>query len=319
MADMVIVSDYAGELFGKKLAKRLMCQHVSVKREYFQDEEIDVQIGDNVRGREVCYVAPWFPDPTRRFTEIAFVNSALKYSSAARIIDVFTYLGFMKKDFKDRPRVPISIREVAESIERYAHRLLSIDPHSPQIQGVFRIPADWLDGSVLVAEDIKKRYELTKTKVVSPDIGAVKRSKILAERIGQKKLAIVYKMRDISTGETTAEDVIGDIDNMDIVFWDDQAVTLDSLCGGAKIAKERGANKIYAYCTHGLMVPKNGVSAEQRIRESEIEKLYITDTIPRPDSYFEENPKIELISCMELFAEALKRIHENRSVSELFR
>lgn len=318
MAEMIIVSDYAGEMFAKKLTDKLGCQYVSVEIKYFPDREADIEIMDNIRGREAYYICPYFPDPMKRLSEILFVNSALKYSSAEKIIDVPTYLGFMKKDWKDRPRVPISIREVAVSMEPYVDRVVTIDMHSPQIQGMFRMPLDHLDGTVLFADHIKKNYDVSKIIITSPDVGGVRRARKLAERIGTKELAIVYKIRDSKTNEVTTEEVVGNVEGKKVVLIDDQAITLDSLCEAAKLVKSRGAEEVYAYCTHGLMASKEEVTAEDKLSKSLIEKLYITDTIPRSEQYFRENPKVELISCVDLFAKALKRIHENESLSKLF-
>jgi ribose-phosphate pyrophosphokinase len=319
MAEMVIVSDYCGELFGKKLAEKLECAYIPISIKYFPDGEPDIEIMDNVRGKEVYYVCPYFPDPIKRKTEIDLINSTLKYSSAEKIIDVATYLGFMKKDWKDRPRVPISIREVAEAIEKYANRILTIDMHSPQIQGMFRIPLDHLDATVLFADHIKNNFNVSDIVIASPDVGGVKRAKLLADRIGNKEIAIVYKIRDTKTGKVTAVDVIGNVEKKKVVFYDDQAITLGSLCEAAKAVKQKGAKEVYAYCTHGLLVKKDGISAEKRVSDSLLEELYITDTIPRPDSYFEQNKKIKCISCTDLFANAISRIHNNESLSELFR
>ena len=273
-----------------------------------------------MRGRKVYYVCPFFPEPVKRFTEIAFVNSAIKYSSADSIIDVPTYLGFMRKDWKDRPRVPISIRETAESMEKYAKKVITMDMHSRQIQGVFRIPLDHLDSSVLFAAHINSRPDRQDIVIASPDIGATKRTQKLIGHIGADRMVIVYKLRNVSTGDVSAVDVLGDVAGRSVVFIDDQAVTLGSLCEGAKAVMERGAASVDAYVTHGLNVPdKRGVTAEQRLAESLINKLYITDTIPRPDSYFTANPKIKCISCVSLFAEAIRRDYNDESISELFK
>jgi ribose-phosphate pyrophosphokinase len=319
MEEMVIVSDYAGEIFAKKLANRLMCQYVPVEIKYFSDGEPDIELMDNIRNRDAYYICPYFPNPMRRDSEIKFVNSTLRYSSAEKVIDVPTYLGFMKKDWKDRARVPISIREVAVTMEPYADRVVTIDMHSPQIQGMFRIPLDHLDGSVLFADHIRENHELSDIIITSTDIGGAKRAKKLAERVGTREVAIVYKMRDPRTGDVTAEEVIGNVDGKKVIFIDDQAITLDSICEATKLVKEKGAKEVYAYCTHGLMVQKKGITAEKRIADSLVEKLYITDTIPRNDSYFEENLKVGLISCVELFAKALTKIHKGEPLSALFK
>jgi len=126
-------------------------------------------------------------------------------------------------------------------------------------------------------------------------------------------------MRDARTNDVTIENVIGNVEDKIVIFVDDQAITLDSLTEAAKLVKSRGAREVYAYSTHGLMAPRKGVTAEDKLANSVIKKLYITDTIPRSEQYFQENPKLGLISCVDLFAEALRRIHENEPLSELFK
>jgi ribose-phosphate pyrophosphokinase len=334
MPEMVIVSDYAGRAFGEALADRLMCDHIPISIKYFPDGEADIQVMDNVRGKHTYYVCPFFPKPLQRWSEIILANSALKYSRAEKIIDVPTYLGFMKKDFKDKPRTAIAMREVfVSAIEPYAHGVITMELHSPQIQGMCRLPFDPLTGSVLFAKHINEHYDPEKIKILdttnekvndllimSPDIGGVRRTRDLVKRTGRDKLGIIPKERSIDTGEISVDDLLGDIEDKDAGFLDDQAITLGSLIKGAYLAKERGAKNVYAYCTHGLMVPdKKGVTAEKNLADSDIDKLYITDTIWRSPEYFEQNPKIELISCVELFAKAIKSDFENKSISELFK
>ena len=319
MSEAVIVSDYAGEAFGKKIANMLEWNYVPVESRYFNDGELDIQVKDNIRGRDAFYICPYFPDPVRRHTEIQLINSALKYSSARRVIDVPTYLGFMKKDWKDRPRVPISIREVAVMMEQYANKVITLDMHSDQIQGMFRIPLDHLDGSVLFASDIKKNYELDKIMICSPDSGGGKRAKRLTERLGGKEYAMVYKIRDVQTGDVIAVNVMGNVEGKRAIFIDDQGVTLKSLSEAANKVLEYGAIGADAYVTHGLMVSDDGgVKAEDRLAQSQLRKLIFTDTIPRDKSYFDSNPKIRCLSSIPLVGASIERDHYNKSLSRLF-
>lgn len=318
MHDIVIVSDYAGGILGKKIAAKIGCQYVHTSIESFPDGEADIRVTESIRGRTAHYVCPFYPNPMRRKSEIDFVNSTLKYSSAASVVDVSTYLGFMKKDWKDKPRVPISIREIAVSMEQYAQRVITMDMHSHQIELGFRIPLDHLDGTKLIAEDIKDRFDLENLTIASPDIGRAKWARRVAERSGVRNIAIVYKLRDPVTLEVVAEGVFGDIDGKDVVFVDDQAVTLGTLTAGANAVRERGARSVCAYVSHGVMAPKNGTTAEQKLADSLLTNLYMTDSIPREDAYYKGNPKIMPISCVDLFAEAIIRNHTGRSLSELF-
>lgn len=319
MSDIVIVSDYAGEIFAKKIAEKRGWNYVHTEITRFSDEEFRPQLTQNIRGREVYYICPFQPDPVKRFTEVQLINSALKDSSAERIIDVPTYLGWMKQDWKDRPRVPISIRDVAIMMEQYAKSVLTIDMHSPQIQGVFRIPLDHLDGSVLFAEAIRANYDLSKVRIASADIGGAKRAQKLAERLDLEELAIVYKLRDPKTGKPKSAGVMGDVKGKKVIIFDDQGVSLESLEEGARLVMNHGAESVDGACTHLIATEKEGIRAEDRLTRSLIGTLYTSDTIPRPDSYFAENPKIRLVTSVNLFAEAIRRIHNNESLSELFR
>ncbi len=321
MSKLVVVSDYAGELLARQVANKIGCEYVPFHSKYFCDTEIDPQLSANVRGHGVYYFCPYWPDPLRRDTEIKLLNSTLMYSSAGKIFSFPTYLGLMKKDWKDKPRVPISIREVAVgTMEPYVDHMLTIDMHSPQIQGMFRIPSDNLDGTVLFAPHIRDHFDLSRIIVVAPDLGATRRARTLAERLNLREFAIVYKMRDPVTGKVTAEGIFGNVDGKTCILVDDQAVTLSSQVEAATLLRAHGAEDIHSYTTHGLMVEgDDGISAERRLSDSLIEKLYITDTIPRPDSYFEEHSgNVGLVTSVNLFAEAVIRTHEGRSLSELF-
>lgn len=318
MAELIIISDYAGKHFATNISNKLHCNCVNAEIKYFPDDEADIQISQNIRGKRVYYVCPFYPDPMRRYAEILFTCSAMKYSSPDSITLVAPYMGFMKKDWKDKPRVPISIRTVAESIEPYAKKLITADMHSNQVQGMFRIPVDHLDASVVFARHIKETYGTKNIIITSPDIGAMKRTRKLSERLQEGEISVIYKLRNIETGDVQATNLLGDVSGKKIIFMDDQAVTLGSLCEAARLVKEKGAEEIYAYVTHGLMVKKNGQTAEERLSDSLIDKLYITDTIHKPDDYFSNNSKIELIPLFELFAEAIRRDFNNESVSELF-
>lgn len=329
MAEIVIVSDYAGDPLARKIAHRLECQYIPINMGRFPDGETDLQVTKSIRSRSVHFVCPYYPDPERRFTQIYLTGNALRNSSAERIVAVPTYLGFMKQDRKDKPRVPISIQAVAEATERYAHRVITMDMHADQSESAFRLPLDHLDGTVLIAKHIMDHYELANVTLGSPDIGRGKRVKSISRRTGIRRMALVDKDRDVKTGETTYTGVIGDVSGRDVIFYDDQAISLGTLSLAAKAVLERGAKRVISYCSHGIMAPKKArdevtgeervvSTAEQRLADSPIEMLYFTDSIPRPDSYFEANPKINLISCVDLFAEAIERNHLGKSLSILF-
>ncbi len=317
MPEMVIVSDYAGERLGRAIAQKIGCKYVDTRVDDFSDGEEDIKVKDEVRGRDAFFICPYQPDPRRRSHEIMLINSVIA-DSAYRVIDVPTYLGYMKKDWKDEARVPISIREEAKIIEQYADRVLTMSMHSPQIQGIFRIPLDHLDVSVIFTPHVKRYIDTSNLVVASPDIGGAKRAQILAEGVGTHNLAIVYKLRDPLTKEVTSKGVMGDVDGKDVLFIDDQAVTCQSLVAAAEEVKGKGAKRVLAYCCHPVLSEKDGIPAWKRIQDSEIERLYVTDTIPTLPTVPDGCESIEVVSSLPLFSEAIARLNANRSLSALF-
>jgi len=314
----VILSNTTGEPFARRVAERLKVPYVETKNERFADGEPDLAVKESIRGADVFYICPFYPDPMEMYTEVDLMNSAIRYASAERITDVPTYMGFMRKDWKDVPRCPISIREVAIMMEKYADRVLTMTPHSPQLQGVFRIPTDPLEPLPLLKKYCKELGLVGRdVTVVSPDTGGAKGTERLARILGSP-MGLIWKRR--IEGEPEALYFIGDLRDVkdrDVLLYDDMLGTFGSMEEGADKLKSLGARSIRCFATHGLLSQKTGLTAEERVERSPVDEVVFTDTIPRSQEYLDRHPKLTQLSVADLFAEAIKRIHRNRSVSEL--
>ncbi len=280
--------------------------------EQFRDGEIHFYIDENVRGEDVFVLQTGARETNFHLMELFIMIDALKRASAERITAVIPYYCYARQDWKDRPRVPLSARLIADLMETAgAGRVLTMDLHSPQIQGFFSVPVDNLMAGVVLAEHIKK-MNLNKLTVVSPDAGGVGRARWFAKRL-HAKLGIIDKRRP-KPNISEVLHVIGEVEGHDVVLMDDMVDTGGTLVKGAEALKNEGANKIYAACTHPVLSGE----ALTRINESCLEKLIVTDTIPLKEKA-EMTERIQVLSVAELFGEAIRRIHLGSSVSSLFR
>ncbi len=278
----------------------------------FSDGEISVRIGNSVRGSDVFIIQSTCPPVNDNLMELLIMMDALKRASAGRVNVVMAYYGYARQDRKDKSRVPITAKLVADLLSvAGADRVISVDLHADQIQGFFDIPLDRLQAMPIIADYIASHnFDMSKLVVVSPDVGSVKRSRALAERLGVP-MAIIDKRRP---RENVAEvmNVIGDVEGKDVIMIDDIIDTGGTLVGAAKALKNLGAENIYAACTHALL----SGPAIDRIKDSPILKMITTNTIPLAKE--KQIEKIEVISIAELIAKAIQRIHEGKSVSVLF-
>ncbi len=280
--------------------------------EQFSDGEIHFYIDENVRGEDVFVLQTGSRETSFHLMELFIMIDALKRSSAERITAVIPYYCYARQDWKDRPRVPLSARLVADLMETAgAGRVLTMDLHSPQIQGFFSVPVDNLMAGVVLAEHIQQ-MNLKKLTVVSPDAGGVGRARWFAKRL-QAKLGIIDKRRS-KPNVSEVLHVIGEVKGNDVVLLDDMIDTGGTLVKGAEALKNEGANRIFAACTHPVL----SGNALDRINESCLERLIVTDTIPLKEKA-EMTDKIQVLSVAELFGEAIRRIHLGSSVSSLFR
>ncbi len=281
----------------------------------FPEGEISVKIGRDVRGADVFLVQGTSPPSNDNIMELLIMIDALKRASAARITAVLPFYGYGRQDRKDRPRVPISAKLVANLITAAgADRVLTIDLHAAQIQGFFDIPVDHLYAAPVFIKRLKKIFPPAARKkltIVSPDVGGITMADLFAEHF-KCPLAIVDKRRVADT-KIEVRNVIGDVKGRNILVIDDLISTGNSLISAIKILQEREAGEIHAAITHPLLPGK----AAGNLDRSPLKTLWVSDTIPLGEEAA-KSPKIKIISIAELLGEAIKRIHENTPVSILF-
>lgn len=295
----------------KEIAAYLKIELGNIVLSRFSDGEIHIYIDENVRGADVFIIQTGAYDANFHLLELFLMLDAFKRASAERITTVIPYYCYARQDWKDRPRVPISARLVADLLEEAgADRVLTMDLHSPQIQGFFSIPVDNLMSAPVLASYIAK-LNLENLTIVSPDAGGVGRARVFARRMGAS-LAIIDKRRP-SPNVAQVLHVIGDVKGRDVVIFDDMVDTAGTLVLSAEALKKEGARKILAACTHPVLSGK----AIEKIEDSPLEKLIVTDTIPLNDKA-QACRKIITLSVAELFGEAIRRINEGSSVSSLF-
>jgi ribose-phosphate pyrophosphokinase len=278
----------------------------------FSDGEILVEIGENVRGRDVYIIQSTCAPTNDNLMELLIMADALKRASAATITAVMPYYGYARQDRKAAPRTPITAKLVADLITTSGiDRVVTIDLHAGQIQGFFNIPVDNLYAAPVILSYLKTRFDGQPVVMVSPDAGGTERARAFAKRLGCT-LAVIDKRR---TGPNVAEimHLIGDVRDKIAIILDDMVDTAGTLTQAAKALKENGAKAVFACATHGVL---SGPAIE-RINNSDIEEIVLTDTIPL-GSKQEQTTKVQVLSVAALLAEAIKRIHEDESVSSLF-
>lgn len=294
-----------------------ICTHLGVplgqaKVKTFSDGEIMVEIGENVRGRDIYVVQSTCAPSNNNLMELLIMIDALKRASAATITAVIPYYGYARQDRKVAPRTPITSKLVADLITTAgADRVVTVDLHAGQIQGFFNIPVDNLYAAPVILEKLRERFPHNNIVMVSPDAGGTERARAFAKRLGCT-LAVIDKRR---TGPNVAEvmHLIGDVKDKTAIILDDMIDTAGTLTQAAKALKEHGAKTIYACATHGVL----SGPAIDRINDSDIETVLITDTVPLGEKA-QQTAKIAVLGVAELLAEAIRRIHEDESVSSLF-
>jgi len=283
----------------------------SAKVKTFSDGEIMVEIGENVRGRDVYVIQSVCAPANNNLMELLIMADALKRASAASITAVIPYFGYARQDRKVAPRTPITSKLVADLITTAGmDRLLTIDLHAGQIQGFFDIPVDHLYAAPVILGDINERFS-ARVVVVSPDAGGTERARAFAKRL-DAGLAIIDKRR---SGPNVSEvmNIIGDVEDEVCIIVDDMIDTAGTLCQAAQALKDKGARKVYAFATHPVL----SGPALDRISESCLEEVVVTNTIPIGDK-LQHCSKLRTLSVAELLAEAIRRIHGGESVSSLF-
>lgn len=277
----------------------------------FSDGEIMVEIGENVRGKDVFVIQPTCTPVNHNLMELLIMMDACKRASARRLTAVVPYYGYARQDRKVAPRVPISAKLVADLITAAgAKRLLSMDLHAGQIQGFFNIPVDHLFAAPVLLDYLKAHFK-NNVVMVSPDAGGVERTRAYARRL-DADLAIIDKRRE-GPNEARAMNIIGSVKDRLAIILDDMVDTAGTLTQAAGALADAGATKVYACCTHPVL---SGPAIE-RIINSPIEQLIVTNTIPLTDKATACR-KITQLSIAPLLGEAIRRIHEEDSVSSLF-
>ena len=293
-----------------------ICQHLQILQgkavvQTFSDGEIMVEIGENVRGRDVFVMQSTCSPVNQNLMELLVLMDALKRASAWRITAVLPYYGYARQDTKVLPRVPISAKLVADLITvAGGHRVICLDLHANQIQGFFDIPVDNLFAAPVLLEYIRQYFN-SDLVIVSPDAGGVERARAFAKRLNAS-LAIIDKRRD-EDQKVKAMHIIGEVEGKAAIILDDMVDTGGTLTEAAKALAENGALSINACCTHAVL----SGNAIGRIEESAIENLIVTDSIPlQPET--KGCKKIKVLTVANLLGEAIKRSHLNDSVSSLF-
>ncbi len=315
MADskLMVFSGNANKPLAEAVAKHLGMRLGKIEATTFSDGEISIEILENVRGKDVFVIQPTCAPTNQNLMELILMVDAFKRSSSYRITTVIPYLGYSRQDRRLRSaRSPISAKVVANLITTAgADRVLTIDLHAEQIQGFFDAPADNIYASpVLLADMWKQRTD--NMIVVSPDVGGVVRARALAKQLDDSDLAIIDKRRP-KANESKVMNLIGDVSGKSCIMIDDIVDTAGTLCHAADALKEKGAERVIAYCTHAVLSGK----ALENIENSELDELVVTDTIPLPERLV-NCPKIRQLSISSLLAETIRRIHFEESVSTIY-
>ena len=280
----------------------------------FSNDESFVKINDNVSGADVFVIQPTCYPVNDNLIDLLIIIDALKRASAQRINCVIPYYAYARSDKKDQPRVPITAKLIADLITvAGAHRVITVDLHADQIQGFFNIPVDHLYAIPTFARYFKSIMPMDDIVVVSPDSGGANRARALAKRLNCT-LAIGDKRRSGNEDKTELLNIIGDVKGKSAILFDDIIDTGGSLIKVSKALVEKGAKKIYAACTHGVLSGNAVVNLEA----SPIEKLFITNTIPLSEEK-KNCQKIIQLSIAEMLAIAIKKVHIEESISILFR
>jgi ribose-phosphate pyrophosphokinase len=310
--ELKLFSGNANRALAEEIAQYLRVPLGEGEVSRFSDGEIFVQFNENVRGADVFVVQPTCPPVNDTLMELLIMTDALKRASAHRVTAVLPYYGYARQDRKVAGRAPISAKLVADLLEAAGvNRVLALDLHAGQIQGFFNIPVDHLFAAPVVMIDYLKKKDLTDPVVVSPDAGGVERARAIAKRLNSG-LAIIDKRRD-GPNSAVAMHLIGDVDGRDVVVIDDMIDTAGTLVQAVGALQREGAKRILACGVHAVL---SGPAIE-RIKASPIEEVLVTNSIPLPEDKRNAG-RITVLSVAPLLGEAIRRIHDEESVSTLF-
>ena len=310
---MMVFTGNANPALARKVADRLYLGMGNAAGAKFSDGEITVELNENVRGKDVFVIQSTCHPTNDNIIELLLMIDALRRASAGRITAVVPYFGYARQDRRVRSaRVPISAKVVADTMVGVGvDRVLTVDLHAEQIQGFFTVPVDNVYASSILNADIV-RCEYENLIVVSPDIGGVVRARAIAKQLDDADLAIIDKRRP-RANEAEVMNLIGDVEGRTAILVDDMVDTAGTLCTAANALKERGALKVVSYCTHAVLSGK----ALENIKNSQIDELVVTDTIPLSAEALALG-KIRQLTIADLLAESIRRVSNEESISALF-
>ena len=310
---MMVFTGNANQTLARKVADRLYLVLGNAAVSKFSDGEINVELNENVRGKDVFVLQSTCHPTNDNIIELLLIIDALRRASAARITAVVPYFGYARQDRRVRSaRVPISAKVVADTMVGVGvDRVLTVDLHAEQIQGFFTVPVDNVYASSILNADIA-RCNHENLIVVSPDIGGVVRARAIAKQLDDADLAIIDKRRP-RANEAEVMNLIGDVDGRTAILVDDMVDTAGTLCTAANALKERGAFKVVSYCTHAVLSGR----ALDNIRSSQLDELVVTDTIPLSPEALAVG-KIRQLTIADLLAESIRRVSNEESISALF-
>ena len=294
------LADRISDEYGEKLGD------LTVSR--FSDGEMQPVINESIRGENVFFIQSTFA-PADNLLELLLMIDAAKRASAGYITAVIPYYGYARQDRKDKPRVPISAKLIANMLQAAGiNRIMTMDFHADQLQGFFDIPVDHLKSEPIFTDYLKKNFDLSNVLFASPDLGGIKRARNFA-RLLERDFVTCSKYRK-KANEIAEMNVIGDVEGMDVVLIDDLIDTAGTLCKAAEVIMDKGAKSVCAMATHPVLSGK----AYQNIEKSKLSQVIVCDTIPLQ----QKSSKIKVISTANLFARAIRNTHENKSIEALF-
>jgi len=310
MDKMIVFSGNSNKDLASKICKNLKLKMGQGLISRFSDGEVRIKIEENVRGKDVFVVQSTCSPVNESIMELLIMIDALKRASANRITAVMPYFGYARQDRKDQPRVPITAKLIANLLTTAgANRVLALDLHAGQIQGFFDIPVDHIFAIDVFVDYFKKIGE-NNLVIVSPDVGGIKMARAYAKKFNAG-LAIVDKRRN-SPEATEVMHILGEVNGKNVIMVDDIIATGSSLVEAAGALKKSGARKIFAAVSHGIL----SANAVEKLENSDIDYLVVTDSIPLGEE--KKSKKIKTVSVSKLYAEAIKRIHFEQSISVLF-
>ena len=310
MVDVKLFSGTNSQYLAEKIADHYghPLGHIGIHR--FSDGEMQPVIKESVRGAYLFFIQSTFA-PSENLMELLLMIDAAKRASSGYITAVMPYFGYARQDRKDKPRVSIAAKLMANILTSAgANRVMTCDLHAGQIQGFFDIPVDHLQSDAIFIPYFEKHQDMSNVIFASPDVGGVKRAREYAQYF-ETKLVICDKYRE-RANEVAGMTVIGDVEGADVILVDDLVDTAGTLCKAAQALIDKGAKSVKAICTHPVL----SGPAYERIRDSKLSKLYVCDTLPLKKD--KDTSKIEVLSVAKLFSRAIRNVHEHRSIAKLF-